>query len=168
MKRVAIIGSPGASKSTIARQLGTITGLPVTHLDKFFHEPDHDFINNKEAWAEETKKFARRPEWIIDGNYGATLKERCERADTVIYLEYPRPLIYWHLIKRRAAYHSDHRPDMPSHWRERIDWYFWIYVWKFKKQHRNDTRQIISELENTNVYYFTKRKQVKKFLANLA
>lgn len=34
MKRVAIIGSGGAGKSTLARQVGDATGLPVIHLDR--------------------------------------------------------------------------------------------------------------------------------------
>ena len=34
MKRVMIIGQPGAGKSVFARQLGQKTGLPVVHIDK--------------------------------------------------------------------------------------------------------------------------------------
>lgn len=33
MKRVMIVGQPGAGKSTLARQLGERTGLPVVHID---------------------------------------------------------------------------------------------------------------------------------------
>jgi len=36
VQRVAIIGSGGAGKSQLARELGRITGLPVIHLDVLF------------------------------------------------------------------------------------------------------------------------------------
>lgn len=34
-----IIGSGGAGKSTLARQLGTVLGLPVIHLDAIHWQP---------------------------------------------------------------------------------------------------------------------------------
>ena len=39
MKRVMIVGQPGAGKSTIARQIGQRTGLPVVHIDKIHWMP---------------------------------------------------------------------------------------------------------------------------------
>ena len=37
MKRVIVIGSPGAGKSTFARNLRDRTGLPLYHLDNISH-----------------------------------------------------------------------------------------------------------------------------------
>ena len=39
MNRVVIIGSPGAGKSTLARDLGRILQINVVHLDRVFWEP---------------------------------------------------------------------------------------------------------------------------------
>ncbi len=39
MKRLAIVGCAGAGKSTLARLLGQILGLPVFHLDALFWRP---------------------------------------------------------------------------------------------------------------------------------
>ena len=39
MERVMIIGCGGAGKSTLARQLGEKTGLPVVHLDQIYWSP---------------------------------------------------------------------------------------------------------------------------------
>jgi adenylate kinase family enzyme len=36
MKRVVILGRGASGKSTLARRLGNITGLPVIELDKIF------------------------------------------------------------------------------------------------------------------------------------
>src|SRR5207244_1610383 len=39
MNHVAIVGSGGAGKSTFARELGRLTGLPVYHLDCYMWKP---------------------------------------------------------------------------------------------------------------------------------
>src|SRR5882762_3834746 len=39
MKRVVILGRGASGKSTLARLLGEITGLPVIELDKVFWQP---------------------------------------------------------------------------------------------------------------------------------
>jgi adenylate kinase family enzyme len=39
MRRVMVVGSGGAGKSTFAGALGAHTGLPVTHLDWHFWRP---------------------------------------------------------------------------------------------------------------------------------
>ncbi|MDZ8035131.1 hypothetical protein [Nostoc sp. DedSLP04] len=39
MKKILIIGSGGAGKSTLARELGTILSLEVIHLDAWYWNP---------------------------------------------------------------------------------------------------------------------------------
>ena len=39
MRRIAIVGTPGAGKSTLARELGRRAGLPVIHLDRHYFLP---------------------------------------------------------------------------------------------------------------------------------
>ncbi|CAN5425511.1 hypothetical protein BH10ACI2_BH10ACI2_22620 [soil metagenome] len=40
MKKVIVIGSGGAGKSTFSRLLGAKLGLPVVHLDQLYWRPD--------------------------------------------------------------------------------------------------------------------------------
>lgn len=39
MQRVLVVGSGGAGKTTFARQLGAVTGLPVIPLDTLYCKP---------------------------------------------------------------------------------------------------------------------------------
>ena len=48
MKRIIVIGSPGAGKSTFARQLRDITGLPLYYLDMIWHLPDRTTITKED------------------------------------------------------------------------------------------------------------------------
>lgn len=99
MKRIAIIGSPGAGKSTLAWQLGEILGLPVFHLDRLFWKPGW-IPSPKSLWIAMQSTLVTRDSWIIDGNYGSTLHIRVEAADTIIFLDFPRYICLGQAVKR--------------------------------------------------------------------
>ena len=48
MLRAMVIGCPGAGKSTFARKLRDITGLPLYYLDMLWHKPDKTNISREE------------------------------------------------------------------------------------------------------------------------
>jgi hypothetical protein len=75
VQRVAIVGSGGAGKSTLARELGQRLGLPVIHLDQRFWRPGW-LETETEEWAATQQELAAADRWIRDGNYGATLDVR--------------------------------------------------------------------------------------------
>ncbi len=50
MKRVMIIGAPGTGKSTFAKKLAEETGLPLIHIDYYYHDPAKDYYTDKPAW----------------------------------------------------------------------------------------------------------------------
>ncbi len=58
MRKVLMIGCSGAGKSTFARRLHQITGLPLHHLDLIWHRPDRTNLSRAEldpefrAWIE--------------------------------------------------------------------------------------------------------------------
>jgi adenylate kinase family enzyme len=56
----------GAGKSTLARQLGAATGLPVVELDGLFWQPG-PVPPDPRQWAERQRELVRRPCWILDG-----------------------------------------------------------------------------------------------------
>ena len=87
MKRVLVIGCPGAGKSTFARALRDRTGLPLYYLDRIWHRPDGSHIEREEFTGRLTEILSR-DRWIVDGNYLHTLKLRLQACDTVFMLDY--------------------------------------------------------------------------------
>jgi len=98
LKRIAVIGLPGSGKSTFAKRLGKILGVPVHHLDKHMFDgltkrDKQEFLSIKEALVNEES-------WIIEGCSFSTLEMRFSRADTVIYFHLPRWLCLWRVLRR--------------------------------------------------------------------
>jgi adenylate kinase family enzyme len=100
MKRVAIFGNAGGGKSTLARQLAAITGLPLYVIDKLQFK-DGGAAVPLDVYLELHRALLARETWIIDG-YGdtATVWERCGLADTLVHVDLPLPIHYWRVTKR--------------------------------------------------------------------
>ena len=68
MERVVVIGCPGAGKTTFARRLRDVSGLPLYHLDRLWHRPDRTTVPRAEFDAR-LREIVRQERWIIDGDY---------------------------------------------------------------------------------------------------
>lgn len=88
MEKVIVIGCPGAGKSTFARKLHDITGLPLYYLDMLWHKPDKT-NSSREEFDTRLREIIGTEKWIIDGNYGRTLEMRLRECDTVFLLDFP-------------------------------------------------------------------------------
>jgi len=88
MLRVIVIGSPGAGKSTFARKLRDVMGLPLYYLDMLWHKPDQTNISGEE-FNTKLNEIVKRDKWIIDGNYLRTIEMRMRECDTIFLMDYP-------------------------------------------------------------------------------
>ena len=164
MRKVLVIGSGGAGKSTFAARLGERTGLPVLHLDTLYwragwREPP------REEWDARVEELLRGDAWIMDGNYGRTLERRLAACDTVILLDLPRTLCLWRVIKRRLRFRGRARPDMNEGCRERLTWEFVRWVWTYRRERRPGVLEKLSRLDGgQRVFRLRSRREVEGFL----
>lgn len=134
-KRIAIIGPGGAGKSTLARQIGAKTGLPVVHLDAVYW---HDGWTEtpKEAWAQTVREIASTEAWVMDGNFGGTMELRLAAADMIVFLDLPPPLCALRVVRRFSQHRGKSRPDMAPGCPEKLDWVFLKWIWNYRRDRR--------------------------------
>jgi len=100
MKKVAVFGNAGGGKSTLARQLSELTGVPLYALDKIEYQPG-GIKNPYEEYLAVHTDLLKKDEWIIDG-FGSVESawERFSNADTLVFIDLPLVVHYWRVIKR--------------------------------------------------------------------
>jgi adenylate kinase family enzyme len=148
MKRVLVIGPCGSGKSTLARELAPLMGLPLVHMDQLGWQAGWIETEKAELNARLADAVAQ-DEWLIEGNYGSTLAPRLERADTVIYLDFPIRLCLSRLIRRIITNRGQSRPDMPEGCPERFDLAFFWYVMNWNSGPRVRTEEKLATYRGT-------------------
>jgi adenylate kinase family enzyme len=165
MQRVLVIGSGGSGKSTVAAQLGELLHLEVHHLDKYFWGPGW-VRPEPDEWLKTVTDLIERDSWILDGNYSGTLELRLRRADTIVFMDLPRVLCMWRIMKRILLYRDGTRPDMAEGCRERLDFEFVGWVWNYRRRSRPKVIKLLQEhAAGKEIFWLRSRNDVKKFLA---
>ena len=167
MRKVLVIGSGGAGKSTLAKRLGQMLDIEVKHLDKFYWrsgwtEPP------KEEWSQMVTELVRDDSWIMDGNYGGTLEFRLQHCDTIIFLDMPRLVCLWRIVKRRLLNRNRARPDMAEGCYEKLDPEFIEWVWNYSRRTRPKVIKLLQEhAQSKQVVWLRSNAEVGRFLASL-
>jgi adenylate kinase family enzyme len=171
MKRIAIIGSPGAGKTTLAKSLGDMCKLKVYHLDRLFWRRDwkgKDRRNwkgeDRETRIEILQKLVLEKQWIIEGTYLDSSGPRLEAADTIIFLDTPPLTCLCRIIKRYWRSSKSSRRDIPMGCTDKLTL---RRVWKvlaFPFRDRKRLIQKLREYESKRIIWLCSDKEVPDFL----
>ena len=161
MKRIIVIGSPGAGKSTLSRQLRDKTGLPLYYLDMIWHLPDKTNIT-KDEFDEKLAEILKTDNWIIDGNYGRTIEMRLKCCDTVFLLDYPLEVC----LEGAKARVGIKREEIP--WvEEELDEEFRQWIIDFPKTSLPQIYRLLEQYrEGKEIHIFRSRNDAKQYLDN--
>ena len=157
MKRIAIVGISGSGKSTLASRLGKRLDIPVIHLDKYFWDVGwKKRYSTKEEFNKIAEGFTNEENWIIDGNYRGSLNVRLQRADTIIFLDYPKWLGLWRSFKR--IFNRKQPFDKTEGVKERIDLAHVKFVLNYPV---HEMRELINSYLNSKDVFIIKNDKEK-------
>ncbi len=160
MKKVIIIGCPGSGKSTFARTLQKITGLPLYHLDMMYWNSDKTVVD-KAIFLQRLNDVLNKDTWIIDGNYNSTMELRLEKCDTVFFLDFPKEVCLDGLKQRKGKQRSD-LPWIET--QENEDTEFIEFVKNFSETSRPKILELLKKHPSKSIITFKSRNDADEYI----
>lgn len=108
MLRIAVVGSSGSGKTTVARAVAEQLRCPHLELDSVFHQADWTPLPDDE-FRSAVAAFVAGESWVVDGNYTSHGVNDLvlDRADTAVWLDPPKRTVMrrviWRSIRRSAT-----------------------------------------------------------------
>ena len=100
LRRVRVVGTSGAGKTTFARRLAQVLDVPYVELDEVFWDAGWVKRDREAARADLAARLAG-PAWVVDGNWDSTAGDLLDAApDTVVWLDYPRWVVMRRVVRR--------------------------------------------------------------------
>ncbi len=97
--RIVVVGVTGSGKTTTSQALASILDIPHIELDALHWLPNWVAME-REPFRELVKQALSGPAWVTDGNYNKARDLIWGRATTIVWLDYPLPVILWQLAQR--------------------------------------------------------------------
>lgn len=100
LNRICVVGSSGAGKSTFARRCAAILPCPHLELDGLMQRAGWVMLDDGSARAHIDAFTSAHDRWIVDGNYTRFRDLLWARADAVVWLDLPRPVVVTRVLRR--------------------------------------------------------------------
>lgn len=164
--RISIIGGSGSGKSTLANILSKVLDIPAIHLDAINYNANWVEID-KHKRDEIISSKSKEDKWIIDGNYNKTLKERLDRANLIIWLDYSTFAHLKGVSKRIIKNFNKEKFELPG-CKERLDFNFIKYVITYNKKNRPKVLELLNDVPDYKLLVFKKQKALNNWLKSFS
>ena len=160
--RISIIGGAGTGKTTLSNILSEKYNIPVTHIDGIHHLKNWQ-VRDKQERDKIILDIVEKEKWIIDGTYKDTIKQRLEKSDLIIWLDYSTFTQVKGILKRFFKNPGKEKPEIPG-CNERLNLEFLKYVINYRKKKRHFVVEAIQNVDKNKILIFTKQKDLNKWL----
>jgi hypothetical protein len=116
-RRIHVTGNVAAGKSSVARALAEVTGLPLVHMDTMIWLPGWQRRPDAERQALLDAAVAGRA-WVIDG-VSAQVRERC---DAMVFIDLPTMVAVRSAVRRMLRLRMRSRPELGDGYPELRAW----------------------------------------------
>jgi len=173
-RRIIVCGATGTGKTTVAKSIARLLGLPHIELDAIFWTPGWVSKPPQQFRANVSAVLDNNPGgWVIDGNYSRVRDLILPLADTVVWLRPPFRVAFWRLFKRtvRRAWSGEilwgnNRESWRLSFLSRDS--LLLYAITTWRRHHKKTRQAFDTiLHHANIIELRSILEIEKFLAGL-
>lgn len=173
MPRVIVVGTTGSGKTTVAATLAQRCALPHIELDQLYWTEGWEPAD-PELFRDRIEDAITGDDWVVCGNYYTTTADiTWPRADTVVWLDFPRSLVMrrvmWRTVRRvvsrRSLWNGNRETLRGALGRESI------IRWAWQSHRRNHERygSMTTDPQFASLHWIRLRSpdEVKQFLADL-
>ncbi|MDY1003466.1 MULTISPECIES: AAA family ATPase [unclassified Curtobacterium] len=169
-RRVLVAGTAGVGKTTTAQRIARAIGAPHTELDGMYHGPGWTALPDFEARVDEVTSA---PTWVSEWQYRQVRQLLVERADTLVWLDLPKPVAFVRLL-RRTIRRRLHRTVL---WNGNVEPPLWTFFtrsehilrWGIAK--RNEMRQrvpvLAADTPHLRVVHLRSQREIERFVGRL-
>lgn len=171
--RVVVVGATSSGKTTTAARLSAILGAPHVELDALMWQPNWQ-KTEKEVFLQRVRQALDRPAWVVDGNYSEARPITWGQADTLVWLDYPLPVILWRLATRTLRRVITREMLWGSNYETVRGAFFdkdslFLYVFPSRKKHRTVYPRLLrEEYAHLQVIHLRSPREMKAWLDGLS
>lgn len=119
-RRIAVAGVSGVGKTTLARRIAAVTGIPHTEIDALFHGSDW---TPRPEFVDDVRALVALDAWVTEWQYSEARPLLTERADLLVWLDLPfamvtLPRVVARTVRRRVRrerlWNGNVEPPLPT------------------------------------------------------
>lgn len=166
MDRVVVVGSTSSGKSTLAVTLSELLEASFIELDALFWQPNW-VGEDKAVFWDKVDAATSVERWVAAGNYSAIRSLTWGRADTIVWLDYPFPLVLWRLTKRtvwrvfgRVELWNGNRETFRNAFLSKNSLFLWLFKTHWSKRNRYES-QIADEYPHLTLVHIRRPSEAR-------
>jgi excisionase family DNA binding protein len=173
MQRIVVIGTSGAGKTTLAREIARRKGVPHVEIDAFQWQPNWTAATRDELRAAMAAAVAPNA-WVVDGNYLNVRDVVWPRADTIVWLDYSFLVVFGRVLRRtmhRVLFRDELWNGNYEKWsflftRDSILW--WVITTHGRRRREIPEALAQSEFSHLRVVRFRSPRQANEWLKGIS
>ena len=171
-RRIAVVGTSGSGKTTMADAVARRLGIPHVELDAIHWLPNWEMVPD-DVFRDQVSQALSGEAWTVDGNYGKVRDIIWARADSIVWLDYSRPVVMTRII-RRTFRRLVTRQELWDTNRETWDKVFSrdsivLWAWRTYQRHRSQYPELLARPEHAHlaVVHLRTPRESRRWLATL-
>ena len=175
-KRIVVVGTTSSGKSTLANRLAQKIDGDFIELDAYHWEPNWVEAPD-EVFRERVIKATSSQDWVAAGNYSVVRDIVWQRAEIIIWLDYPFHIVFWRLFTRtirRSAFQEElwngNREIFLTHlklWSEE-SLFHWLFKTYWRRKREYPMLFALPENAHLKIIRFKHPKEAEYWLNNLS
>jgi adenylate kinase family enzyme len=175
-KRIVVVGTTSSGKSTLASQLAKKIGGGFIELDALHWEPNWVEAPD-EVFRKRVETATNSPVWVVAGNYHVVRNVIWQRAETILWLDYPLHIVFWRLftrtIRRSVTKEKLFGDNVESFWTHLKLWsdeslFHWLFKTYWRRKREYPMLFALPENAHLKIIHFKHPKEMEQWLTNVA